>query len=324
MTRIQIQDSGPAVLIRGCFDDFSEFDKATENWDLDFRQLDRGASPVEAIQVMTRYAHAIHFRFERRYHQQGSPPEGTLNFGFPEVACEPMGWCGDEVEKSSLICFAPGSDYTSISRAGFAGTTLSFDVGHLTRVADSLGLADALEGTDKLQLLTGRDPRVVGRLRQAIADLFVLADDLKTGMSASGIATLLEDEISTRLVEALASAHNASHTARPSLRARTKARRRAVAFIDAHAKEAPSIRQVCVDAGVSWRTMNYAFKEYFGVTPKEYLQTVRLHGVRRELQAYDGEAVIADIANKWGFWHMGQFAADYRLKFGELPSVTRP
>jgi len=45
MTRIRIQESGPAVLIRGSFDDFSEFDTATENWDLDFRQLDRGGQP---------------------------------------------------------------------------------------------------------------------------------------------------------------------------------------------------------------------------------------------------------------------------------------
>ena len=32
---------------------------------------------------------------------------------------------------------------------------------------------------------------------------------------------------------------------------------------------------------------------------------------------------IAEIANGWGFWHMGQFAADYRQHFGALPSETR-
>ena len=35
-----------------------------------------------------------------------------------------------------------------------------------------------------------------------------------------------------------------------------------------------------------------------------------------------GQAII-DAASRWGFWHMGQFAADYRRKFGELPSETR-
>ena len=31
---------------------------------------------------------------------------------------------------------------------------------------------------------------------------------------------------------------------------------------------------------------------------------------------------ILNIANDWGFWHMGQFAADYKSLFGELPSET--
>jgi len=34
------------------------------------------------------------------------------------------------------------------------------------------------------------------------------------------------------------------------------------------------------------------------------------------------EAGVAEIANAWGFWHMGQFARDYRFMFGELPSET--
>ena len=31
---------------------------------------------------------------------------------------------------------------------------------------------------------------------------------------------------------------------------------------------------------------------------------------------------ITKVANRWGFWHMGQFASDYRKLFVELPSDT--
>ena len=133
---------------------------------------------------------------------------------------------------------------------------------------------------------------------------------------------MLDDELPTLLVEAIASARAPVLISGLSPRARTRALLRATAFIDAHAGEAPTIRRICKATGASWRTLDYAFKEHFSVTPKEYLQMVRLHGVRRELQLGGGVALIADVANRWGFWHMGQFAADYRVKFGELPSVT--
>jgi AraC family ethanolamine operon transcriptional activator len=46
-----------------------------------------------------------------------------------------------------------------------------------------------------------------------------------------------------------------------------------------------------------------------------------LNGVHRDLRKanLDGKR-ISDVANDWGFWHMGQFAADYKKLFGELPS----
>jgi AraC-like DNA-binding protein len=59
----------------------------------------------------------------------------------------------------------------------------------------------------------------------------------------------------------------------------------------------------------------------FGVSPKQYIQARRLNGVHRDLcKANLHGKRISDIANDWGFWHMGQFAADYRKFFGELPS----
>ena len=93
-------------------------------------------------------------------------------------------------------------------------------------------------------------------------------------------------------------------------------------YIDAHADGPPAIQDVCQAAGVSWRTLDYAFRELFGVTPKQYLQATRLDGVRKELHRRGPSAKISDIANNWGFWHMGQFAADYKRQFGELPSET--
>jgi AraC family ethanolamine operon transcriptional activator len=93
-------------------------------------------------------------------------------------------------------------------------------------------------------------------------------------------------------------------------------------YVDAHVANAPSIQDVCHVAGVSWRTVDYAFRDLFGVTPKQYLQATRLDGVHKELRRKGPATKITDIANDWRFWHMGQFAADYRRQFGELPSET--
>jgi len=68
--------------------------------------------------------------------------------------------------------------------------------------------------------------------------------------------------------------------------------------------------------------MYRAFQEEIGVSPKSYIRASSLSGARRELLAADPDALVVDIANRWGFWHLGQFAADYRRHFGELPSET--
>jgi AraC family ethanolamine operon transcriptional activator len=104
---------------------------------------------------------------------------------------------------------------------------------------------------------------------------------------------------------------------------KARAARMARDYIDAHAADAPAIQDVCRAAGVSWRALDYAYREVFGVTPKQYLQATRLDGARRELYQGGPASTVTDIANHWGFWHMGKFAADYRRMFDELPSETR-
>ena len=75
--------------------------------------------------------------------------------------------------------------------------------------------------------------------------------------------------------------------------------------------------------GASTPTLYRGFEEEFGVGPKRFIKIQRLTLVRRELRRGGCRQSIGDVANHWGFWYMGQFAADYRRQFGELPSQTR-
>jgi AraC family ethanolamine operon transcriptional activator len=110
---------------------------------------------------------------------------------------------------------------------------------------------------------------------------------------------------------------------KPSYRKRNRALGRAKAYLREHVEEPVTVRDLCRVSEVSERTLRYAFLEQFGVSPKSYLMALRLNRIRRQLSHADPSSTrVVDVANHWGFWHMGQFAADYRKLFGELPSET--
>jgi AraC family ethanolamine operon transcriptional activator len=98
---------------------------------------------------------------------------------------------------------------------------------------------------------------------------------------------------------------------------------RARDFIEANKHQRISIEDLSRYAGASRRNLHYAFANLLGVTPSSYLRAVRLNAARRDIKrrAVEGE-LLADIAARWGFFHLSYFAADYRRHFGELPSET--
>ena len=93
-------------------------------------------------------------------------------------------------------------------------------------------------------------------------------------------------------------------------------------LIYASNREPLSVVDLCRMTGVSRRTLEYAFQERFGLSPKAYLLARRLDGVRAELRQDHADLSVTRIANRWGFDHLSRFAAFYRRQFGELPSET--
>ena len=99
--------------------------------------------------------------------------------------------------------------------------------------------------------------------------------------------------------------------------------RRARALMDAQTHEPLALAELSAETGASVRTLQYAFRECYGVSPARYHVLRRLNGAYRDLKAADPAAAsVTRTATKWGFFHLGRFSQTYRNQFGELPSET--
>ncbi len=88
--------------------------------------------------------------------------------------------------------------------------------------------------------------------------------------------------------------------------------------------EAPvTMIELCELTHVSRRTLQYSFESILGISPLRYLRVTRLNRVRRALMAVEENTItVTQVCAQWGFWHLGQFARDYKQLFGECPSET--
>jgi AraC family ethanolamine operon transcriptional activator len=83
------------------------------------------------------------------------------------------------------------------------------------------------------------------------------------------------------------------------------------------------VHDLCEQLGISRRALQDCFHKTMGCTPKAYLSAFGLNAARRELEEKTPEqTTVSDVATRHGFWHLSQFATDYRKFFGELPSQT--
>jgi len=305
---------------RGEFHDFDALAAAATGWGLDWVQLDRGPLEARFQQVETPSMLISRFKFNRKFHQKGTVPSGVRTYGVIAPESPQIEWRGIEGVQHHVVAFPTNDEFEFLSHSGFGGDTLSLPEERLFQVARCLDLLDPIEGMPSDQALFESDPVRVEVFRRRLDDLHVLAEISARQTVEESVVADAEFEVISALVETLIEVRGGN--SRPDLCSRSRAFCIALDYISGHASRSPSIEEICRVSGVSWRTLNYAFRERFDLTPKQYLKAVQLRRVRRDLVNREPGATIAEIAGRWGFWHMGQFAKDYRRQYGELPSET--
>lgn len=83
------------------------------------------------------------------------------------------------------------------------------------------------------------------------------------------------------------------------------------------------IPDIAKELNISESQLHSIFKKDYGITPKKYLQNLRLNAIKKELLLADPHSFnISNIAQKYNFFHMSHFSLEYKKMFGQTPSET--
>lgn len=289
------------------FNDFDACASALLSWEIEAIQLDRGLFEAELVQAGSRDALVSEITFGRALHQRGEPPRGLRTVGIPADPTQRIFFRDHWTHANQLMFFPHGSEMDSVSQSGFHVFSVSFDEDRLSEISQ------AFNGTDFAELLAGREvvtcPASVMRSVRRAVRRFVHSASRDDGPN------LLQTTIEVLMLDGTPRPTEPAHT-------RERAIRRSLEWIDTSGREPVAVSDLCRVAGASRRTLEYAFRERFGVSPKAYLLARRLDGVRRTLRHDPDSRSVTDVAMQWSFHHLSRFAAQYRRQFGELPSET--
>jgi AraC family ethanolamine operon transcriptional activator len=304
------------------FDDLDEFAMAVQAWDIDFRQLDSGQRGCDLLEIGVDKTVFSHCSIESRFLQSGTSPASGRTFSIP-VRHVPVNWCGHTVNADEILLLNSNCEFEAIMSGP------NFEVFNLTYAEDFLAELAIAQGIEDLSTVLGvtRSVSNVGMVQiEAIRrtllkisyNIFHSMDVESTSLSIQA----LQFEIPRMLLRALTS--ESAKSIKPILSKRMKALKRAVEYINESQASPIRLYDLSRIAGVSDRTLEYAFKEAFGVSPNKFIRINRLNGVHRELRLANARYLrISKVANRWGFTHMGDFSRQYRILFGESPSDTR-
>jgi len=301
--------------------DPDELAEGFHGWELRFRQLGGGSFRGELKFLQLGGTQIIRASGNRRLQAQGFLPPGS--FGFAPVLPRNAGaiWRGRRCKKGQVVTIDPGQEGDHVSAANYLMVGLTVDGDFFRECAAVLG------GFDPEERLAGRlavTPSLAGcrALTTHFMELLDLVEARPDLLAQPRTRRAVEQECVRRVVELIAQSTGGDRTECWSSN-REQVVRRADDYMRACLGEPLSLLDLCRELGVSERTLHYAFQEVRGLSPMAYFKAGRLNAVRQELKAAAADtATVQEIAQRWGFWHGGEFAAAYRRLFGELPSQT--
>jgi AraC family ethanolamine operon transcriptional activator len=295
------------------FDDIDLLTAAMAEWDVQFLPLDP-ISSSHSINISSTSSVIIQQLFVgQRVHQQGATARGFVTFGFPSDLSGKMVFNNQQLNQS-LVVFAGGQEYSSVSPTGFSGNSISIEKSTLASIAEQYEINLDIESIDDEEFVLSVSREDSDQIKTLLS-LSVEQNSANPKLQRF----YMEQELPLKLLSLIA-ANNSKHQNKTlaSYNALALARN----YIDSNAFNPIKISDICKASHAQERMLERAFKDYFELTPSGYLRLVRLGHARQALKNNEGATPISEIASNCGFSHLGRFAGYYRQQYNESPSDT--
>ena len=300
-------------------DDVDVHAASQPNWSLNYEQLSRGKFEGSIHLVQLPGMRLVREQANCGTRQRGHIGIGQIGFAMPVAPQGPQLFHGRPLDDQSIM----------IGRSEALDLCIPNGYSLIAVVVDTELLRSVWERMYQKPLSVWLSRQLVVKVRPGMAEevhklhskiLRAIAEDPALLQSEASVLQL-RDELLFEWIEAIPERVDSSDE--DVIESRRRVVSRACDLVLAKPDDPPSMLELCGRIGASPRKLEYSFRSVLGISPSRYLRTVRLNGARRDLKRGSSSGLgVQDIAARWGFWHVGEFALEYRRQFSELPSAT--
>jgi len=291
-------------------EDYDEFGASLQNANVEEKLLEPGSFKGYANIVLTPNLIVNNFKINKKVLQIGTGATGYITFTIWDPNFS-FNWRKHEM-KEGMIGILWKNEHESVSGAGINGLPISVKESYFKEICQNAGYPELFENLKKREVLYVSELHLkqIRKLVKFVTQQKKLADNL--------IYELVEEELIELLINCLLSAFPgklAKDMTYPKFA-------KIIDFIHGNLSEITSIYQICHNTNIPERTLRRLINKKYDLSPKTYLNKLRLNEVRKNLKSNTENYNIFQVASEFNFWHMGQFTRDYKQLFGELPSET--
>jgi len=308
------------IFISQYYTSFETFYQDAFRWNLEFKKLSKGpfAGYIGLIDLGDIQVGEI--KLNCKIEQSGISPRGFRTFVIPAGRNQSFNWLNYDVSSRDLLIFSKQGDLEAVSSGNFHHYMISIHEDLLNEIIRQQGLTLLEKNLNSNENVVQLNSGYFVYIQTFLQIIFQKLESRPYLVNSPSFQFNIRNRLPGMMLDFFDSKEYTIKSQLGKKRDQLHAKFRE--YFNQNSLKEISVSRLSEILDVSERTLQYAFLDRYGVTPKSYITASKLSNVRKELVNPHNKEHINNVASQLGFNHPGQFSIDYKKFYGESPSHT--